>query len=164
MDLSAVPTADEIKLPASGVPPAAPVAPSFPAPPAPGRHSERPGEPNPVEKRLQQQDRRDAAEIALAPGQIGPDAAAQEPDAVPGAADQAGPAPGAMAAGAADGASGAAAAGGTDGQAVTADAEASGRAEGRGRRSTDGEAAAGPAHDQARLRIRMALRAWRQCS
>ena len=145
MDLSAVPTADEIKLPASGVPPAPPVAPSFPAPPAPEQHPERPGEPDPVEKRLQQQDRRDGAEIALAPGQIGPDAAAQEPDAVPEAADQAGPAPGATAAGAADGASGAAAAGGTDGQAVTADA--AGQRAGGGdaaARSTDGEAAAGP--------------------
>ena len=69
MDLSAVPTADEIKLPASGVPPAPPVAPSFPAPPAPEQHSERPGEPDPVEKRLQQQDRRDGAEIALAPAE-----------------------------------------------------------------------------------------------
>ncbi len=97
-----------------------------------------------MEKRLQQQDRRDSAEIALAPGQIGPDAAAQEPDAAPEPADQAAPAPDATAAGAAVGASGAAAAGGTDGQAVTADAagqQAGGETAARG---TDGEAAAGP--------------------
>ena len=144
MDVSAVPTADEIKLPTSGAPPAPPAAPSFPAPPEPELQTERPGEPDPLEKRLQQQDRRDSAEIALAPGQIGPDAAAQEPDAAPEPADQAAPAPDATAAGAAVGASGAAAAGGTDGQAVTADVagqQAGGETAARG---TDGEAAAGP--------------------
>ena len=145
MDVSAVPTADEIKLPASGAPPPPPAAPSFPAPPEPELQAERPGEPDPVEKRLQQQDRRDGAEIALAPGQIGPDAAAQEPDAAPEPADQAAPAPDVTAAGAAAGVSGAAGAGGTDGQAVTADAPGQQAAGGEtAARGTDGEAAAGP--------------------
>jgi Domain of unknown function (DUF4157) len=77
IDVSAVPSAEEIGLPASGTPPAPPAAPSFPAPPEPEL---RPGEPDPVEESLEQQDRRDGADIGQAPGQIGPDAATEEPD------------------------------------------------------------------------------------
>ena len=96
-----------------------------------------------MEKRLQQRDHRDGAEIALAPGQIGPDAAAQEPDAAPEPTDQAASAPDATAA-TAQWRFGAATAGGTDGQAVTADAAGQQAAGGEtATRGTDGEAAAG---------------------
>ena len=143
MDVSTVPTADAIKLPASGAPPAPPAAPAFPAPPAPEQQAERPGEPDPLEKRLQQQDRRDGAEIALAPGQIGPEAATQEPDAAPEPADQAAPAPDATAAGAAADVSGTAA-GGIDGQAAAGPSQPAATATGPGEiADTDGPA--GPA-------------------
>jgi phage-related protein len=79
MDVSGVPSAGEISMPASGPPPAPAAAPSFPAPPEPELQAPKPGEPDPVEERLQQQDRRDGAEAEQAPGQIGPDAAEQEP-------------------------------------------------------------------------------------
>jgi phage-related protein len=79
MDVSGVPSASEISMPASGPPPAPPAAPSFPAPPEPELEAPKPGEPDPVEERLQQQDRRDGAEAEQAPGQVGPDAAEQEP-------------------------------------------------------------------------------------
>jgi hypothetical protein len=145
MDVSAVPTADEIKLPASGAPPAPPAAPSFPAPPEPEQQAERPGEPDPLEKRLQQQDRRDGAEIALAPGQIGPDAATQEPDTAPEPADQAAPTPDATAAGAAADVSGAAAAGSMDGQAAAGPSQTAATATGPGEvADTDGPAGPAP--------------------
>jgi phage-related protein len=86
LDTSGIPTAEEIKLPASGAPPPTAAAPSFPAPPEPEVRPERPGEPDPVEKRLQEQDRREGATIETAPGQVGPDAAEQEPDTAPGPA------------------------------------------------------------------------------
>jgi Domain of unknown function (DUF4157) len=84
VDVSGVPSASEIRLPASGPPSAPPGAPSFPAPPEPEQRAEKPGEPDPVEARLEQQDRRDGAEAEQAPGQIGPDAAEQEPDTAAG--------------------------------------------------------------------------------
>ena len=96
MDVSGVPTAAQIALPTSGAPPPPPGAPSFPAPPEPEMRAERPDEPDPVEKRLEEQDRREGGRIEVAAGQVGPDAAEQEPDAAPGPGPEpaAGAAPG----------------------------------------------------------------------
>jgi len=111
IDLSGVPTADQIRLPDSGTPPAPPAPPSFPAPPEPAVRDDRP-ESDPLaeeERREQERDRREGGAIEAAPGQIGADAAetetgtaaeatAVEPEVEPHPAAVAAPGPAGMAA------------------------------------------------------------------
>lgn len=79
IDVSGVPTADQLKVPESGSLPAAPAAPSFPSPPPPAMVAPPPGTQDPMEAQLAAQ----AATIDTAPGQVGPDAAETEPDVAP---------------------------------------------------------------------------------
>ena len=82
IDVSGVPTADQLKLPQSGALPP-PAAPSFPSPPPPAMVAPPPGTQDPVEAQLAAQAAREGATIETAPGQVGPDAAETEPDAAP---------------------------------------------------------------------------------
>jgi chemotaxis protein histidine kinase CheA len=83
IDVSGVPTADQLKLPESGAPPPPPAAPSFPSPPPPAMVAPPPGKQDPVEAQLAAQAAREGATIEPAPGQVGPDAAETEPDVAP---------------------------------------------------------------------------------
>jgi phage-related protein len=83
IDVSGVPTADQLKLPESGALPPPPATPSFPEPPPPAMVAPRPGEQDPVEAQLAAQAAREGATIEPAPGQVGPDAAETEPDVAP---------------------------------------------------------------------------------
>ena len=83
IDVSGVPTADQIKLPESGSPPPPPAAPTFPSPPAPAMAAPPPGKQDPEEAQLAAQAAREGATIEPAPGQVGPDAAETEPDVAP---------------------------------------------------------------------------------
>jgi Bacterial CdiA-CT RNAse A domain len=83
IDVSGVPTVDQLKLPESGALPPPPAAPSFPEPPPPAMVAPGPGERDPVEAQLAAQAAREGATIETAPGQVGPDAAETEPDVAP---------------------------------------------------------------------------------
>jgi hypothetical protein len=83
IDVSGVPTADQLKLPESGALPPPPAVPSFPAPPPPAMVAPAPGAQDPVEARLAAQAAREGATIEMAPGQVAPDDAETEPDVAP---------------------------------------------------------------------------------
>jgi hypothetical protein len=83
IDVSGVPTADQLKLPESGSLPPPPAAPSFPSPPPPAMAAPPPGAQDPEEAQLEAQVAREGATIEPAPGQVGPDAAETEPDEAP---------------------------------------------------------------------------------
>jgi hypothetical protein len=83
IDVSGVPTADQLKLPESGALPPPPAAPSFPAPPVPAMVAPPPGAQDPEEAQLAAQAAREGATIEPAPGQVGQDAAEAEPDVAP---------------------------------------------------------------------------------
>lgn len=84
IDLSNVPTADQIKLPTSGTPPPPPAPPTFPAPPAPEVDPTADAKARTEEyRRSQAQDQRESPQIQQAPGQITEDAIDTEPDTAP---------------------------------------------------------------------------------